>query len=111
MTFLDAAVDTVRGFESRAIVGTVDAVRGLTVLVRRFRVPIGSVVRIGGDDPRRDGVLGEVVGFEAEREFSYLFCIEFAKNLPLNIFVEILKNFALGVFVDELPKNAAGFRR
>lgn len=72
MTFLDAAVDTVRGFESRAIVGTVDAVRGLTVLVRRFRVPIGSMVRIGGDDPRREGVLGEVVGFDETRAIVML---------------------------------------
>ena len=63
MTVFARCVEALDVFEPRCVSGTVDAVRGMTVLVRRLRVPIGSVVRIEGAARHRDSVLGEVIGF------------------------------------------------
>ncbi|MBC03959.1 MAG: hypothetical protein CMJ34_11765 [Phycisphaerae bacterium] len=63
MTVFQRSVEALDAFEPRCVSGTVDAVRGMTVLVRRLRVPIGSVVRIEGSSRHREPVLGEVIGF------------------------------------------------
>jgi FliI/YscN family ATPase len=63
MTVFDRSIEALRAFEPRCVSGTVDAVRGMTVMVRRLRVPIGSVVRIEGTGRHRESVLGEVIGF------------------------------------------------
>ena len=63
MTVFQRSVEALDAFEPRCVSGTVDAVRGMTVLVRRLRVPIGSVVRIEGAARHRESVLGEVIGF------------------------------------------------
>ncbi len=68
-------IETVRRVQPMRIVGRVQALRGLTVLVRDLPVPVGSLVSIGlnqGQTPsRRDGemgddpeTLGEVIGFD-----------------------------------------------
>ncbi|MEE2972669.1 MAG: FliI/YscN family ATPase [Planctomycetota bacterium] len=72
MTTFARTVEAVDQFESRQIVGTVDAVRGMTVLVRRLRVPIGSVVRIEGVKRTREAVFGEVIGFDAAQAIVML---------------------------------------
>ncbi|MCP4837532.1 MAG: FliI/YscN family ATPase [Phycisphaera sp.] len=72
MTTFSATSDALDAFESRCISGTVDAVRGMTVLVRRLRVPIGSVVRIEGATRQREAVLGEVIGFSDSRAIVML---------------------------------------
>ncbi len=72
MTTFARAIDALDGCESRVVSGTVDAVRGMTVLVRRLRVPIGSVVRIESTSTRRESVLGEVIGFDAARAIVML---------------------------------------
>ncbi len=72
MTTFARAIDALDGCEPRIVSGTVDAVRGMTVLVRRLRVPIGSVVRIESTSTRRESVLGEVIGFDAARAIVML---------------------------------------
>ena len=72
MTTFARTIDALDGFEARSIIGTVDAVRGMTVLVRRLRVPIGSVVRIEGTSRTRQVVHGEVIGFDAARAIVML---------------------------------------
>lgn len=72
MTTFSATSEALDAFEPRCISGTVDAVRGMTVLVRRLRVPIGSVVRIEGATRRKEAVLGEVIGFSDSRAIVML---------------------------------------
>ena len=72
MTTFARTVEALDAFEPRCISGTVDSVRGMTVLVRRLRVPIGSIVRIEGATRQRESVLGEVIGFSDSRAIVML---------------------------------------
>ena len=72
MTTFARSVDALERMETRVINGTVDSVRGLTVYVRRLRVPIGSVVRIDGGSRQRESLLGEVIGFDRSRAIVML---------------------------------------
>ncbi len=72
MTLLSPSIETLEGFEPRSVAGTVDSVRGMTVLVRRFRVPIGSVVRVESGSRGTRSVLGEVIGFDETRAIVML---------------------------------------
>ena len=72
MTLLSPSIETLEGFEPRGVCGTVDSVRGMTVLVRRFRVPIGSVVRIESGGRGTRSVQGEVIGFDETRAIVML---------------------------------------
>ena len=72
MSVLAAELDTLRRIESREVVGTVDAVRGLTLSVRSLPLPIGALVRLEGRTPAEtaagDGPSrGEIVGFDGDR--------------------------------------------
>jgi len=67
MITLEPAIQTLRSLEAIEFVGRVDALRGLTVLVRDLPIPVGALVRIVGG-PHTDGEsLGEVVGFDGAR--------------------------------------------
>lgn len=72
MSTFTRSIQSLDGYDARRISGTVDSVRGMTVLVRRLRVPIGSVVRIQPASRKRDAVLGEVIGFDASRAIVML---------------------------------------
>lgn len=72
MTTFAQPIEALDRCEPRIVSGTVDSVRGMTVLVRRLRVPIGSVVRIEPAGSRRESVLGEVIGFDASRAIVML---------------------------------------
>lgn len=66
---LQAAIDRVRHTEARAITGAVVSLRGLTMLVADFPVPVGSIVTVQsalGPQP------AEVVGFEGARTIVML---------------------------------------
>ena len=71
MSLFASEVERIDHVESRRITGTVDALRGLTLLARDLPLPVGSLVSIGG----RAGmapVLGEVTGFETDRTILML---------------------------------------
>ena len=72
MSSFARSISSLDGYDAREICGTVDAVRGMTVLVRRLRVPIGSVVSIRSSARHRESVLGEVIGFDAARAIVML---------------------------------------
>lgn len=89
MTSLAAAMGTIEKVQPMLVIGTVAALRGLTVLVEDLPLPIGSLVSIrppGWSPPRgrpephdaaslaalRDAVLGEVVGFTREHAMVML---------------------------------------
>jgi FliI/YscN family ATPase len=57
--------------EPRLVVGSVHAVRGLTLVVDRLRVPIGSLVDV--DIGSHETGLGEVIGFDGQRSLVMLF--------------------------------------
>jgi flagellum-specific ATP synthase len=67
MITLEPAIQTVRHIEPLRFVGRVDALRGLTVLVRDLPVPVGALVRVGGNASGEAQSLGEVVGFDGGR--------------------------------------------
>ena len=46
MIGFDETIKSVEAFQPRVCRGTVDAVRGMTMLVRQLKAPIGAVVRI-----------------------------------------------------------------
>ena len=59
--------------ESRACRGTVDAVRGMTMLAKQLKAPVGAVVRIERAFSDNDGgVRGEVIGFDGGRAIVML---------------------------------------
>ncbi len=72
MSSFARSIESLEGYDAREVAGTVDAVRGMTVLVRRLRVPIGSVVSIRSGARHREPVLGEVIGFDAARAIVML---------------------------------------
>jgi len=75
MTMLSAAIQTVNALQPIEVVGRVVALKGMTVLVDRLPLAIGSLVRIepcargftpAGSPTKRDS-LGEIVGFTGEQ--------------------------------------------
>ncbi|MDZ4756177.1 MAG: FliI/YscN family ATPase [Phycisphaerae bacterium] len=62
MSSMERALAAISGIEPRLVVGSVQAVRGLTLLVDRLRVPVGSLVDV--DAGEREQALGEVIGFD-----------------------------------------------
>lgn len=74
MTFLTTAIQTVQGLQSNQVTGAVVALKGMTVLVDRLPLSVGSLVRIdprgrrrtGGRDDGEPEQLGEIVGFTAD---------------------------------------------
>jgi len=67
MITLEPAIQTLRRLEPLQFVGRVDALRGLTVLVRDLPIPVGALVRVGGHRAGEAQSLGEVVGFDGAR--------------------------------------------
>lgn len=63
---LGAQLATVSRLQPMLVVGRVQALRGLTVLVRELPLPVGALVRIHreGNAAGDGGALGEVVGFD-----------------------------------------------
>lgn len=81
MSLLATQIESVRRAEPRRIIGTVAAVRGLSLLVDELPLPVGSLVRI---EPRRNGGpngtsalpvemrRGEVIGFQGAQSIIML---------------------------------------
>jgi flagellum-specific ATP synthase len=68
MSVLAPALEIARRLRPLELVGVVSGVRGLIVLVDDLPAPVGTLVRIGGNDVSSDGpALGEVVGFSREQ--------------------------------------------
>src|SRR4051812_30802438 len=76
MTVLASHIAMVNGLEPHEIIGTVAAVRGLSVLVDDLPLPVGALVRIERGPlpsrPIRTAVRGEIVGFERGRSIVIL---------------------------------------
>ena len=70
MSVVDRAMKSLATLESRLIVGSVHAIRGLTIVVDRLRVPVGSLVEI---DTAMGTTMGEVIGFDGPRSLAMLF--------------------------------------
>lgn len=70
MSVVDRAMRSLGTLESRLIVGSVHAIRGLTIVVDRLRVPVGSLVEI---ETAMGTTMGEVIGFEGPRSLAMLF--------------------------------------
>lgn len=70
MSVVDRAMRSLATLESRLIVGSVHAIRGLTIVVDRLRVPVGSLVEI---ETAMGTAMGEVIGFEGPRSLAMLF--------------------------------------
>ena len=73
MTLLRPQIETLKRLQSREVLGTVSAVKGLAVYVEDLSVPIGSLVRL---QPRRataEVLRGEVIGFDEGRSIVMLF--------------------------------------
>jgi len=85
MTVLERQLDSMVTLLAPEVVGTVAAVRGLSIYVNDLRVPIGTMVRLGearsssssraGASSREhaSGMRGEVVGFDGPRSIVMLF--------------------------------------
>jgi flagellum-specific ATP synthase len=77
MSVLETQIGAIDRLQSRAIVGSISAVRGLSLLVDDLPLPVGSLVRIAQADsgsPQRspDRLRGEVVGFDGTRSIVML---------------------------------------
>jgi flagellum-specific ATP synthase len=79
MSVLSPHLQALERLQCPAVIGTVASVRGLSVLVDEFRLPIGSLVRIHrreeSGSPRNNpaGITrGEVVGFDGSRSIVML---------------------------------------
>lgn len=70
MSVVDRAMRSLSTLESRLIVGSVHAIRGLTIVVDRLRVPVGSLVEV---DTALGMAMGEVIGFDGPRSLAMLF--------------------------------------
>ena len=81
MEVMRAQFETLDRLQSREIVGSVSAVRGLSVLVDDLPVPVGALVRLERPRGRLSGphaatdaeVRGEVIGFDGPRSVVMLF--------------------------------------
>jgi flagellum-specific ATP synthase len=60
-------MELIEQVQSRAVIGTVSAVRGMTIFANDLRLPVGTIVRIenGGSDATI--ARGEVIGFDGAR--------------------------------------------
>ncbi|MFT3686207.1 MAG: hypothetical protein QM783_15005 [Phycisphaerales bacterium] len=69
MSVLSAAISTVTsGLQPIAVIGRVEAVRGLSVLVRDLPAPVGSLVHLPDMGiGNASGSMGEVVGFAGQQ--------------------------------------------
>ena len=73
MIGFEQAIEGIDAYEPRACRGTVDAVRGMTILVRQLKAPVGAVVMIErGSGTSGQGVYGEVIGFDCDRAIVML---------------------------------------
>lgn len=72
---LDAPLQALRTLEPRRIVGSVAAVRGLSVLVDDLPLPVGALVRIEQRirNPRETDMWGEIIGFDGAQSIIMLF--------------------------------------
>ena len=66
MTTLANAISTVRRTQPLLVVGSVAALRGMSVLVESFPAPVGSIVSIHSGHGDQNIIPGEVVGFTRE---------------------------------------------
>ena len=73
MTLFEAARETIEGLQSRAVMGRVQSIRGLTVIVDQLRIPVGSIVRIESRSQTREPIRGEVVGFQGDASIVMLY--------------------------------------
>jgi flagellum-specific ATP synthase len=77
VSVLASAIETLAGLETREVVGSVSAVRGLSLLVDDLPLPVGSLVRLRSRNgsARESGrrMRGEIVGFEGSRSIVMLF--------------------------------------
>jgi len=74
MTVLAAQIDTLRRLQSREVIGSVAAVRGLSLLVEDLPLPVGALVRIEETGPGSARTIrGELVGFDGPRSIVMLF--------------------------------------
>jgi len=73
MTALTMARQMIGELESRAWVGSVAAVRGLSILVDALPLSVGASVRLVRAGSTLPDVFGEVVGFEGERSIVMLY--------------------------------------
>lgn len=77
MTVLTEQIRALGQLQSREIVGSVAAVRGLSVLVDDLPLPVGSLVRLQPHGTAAAGsaeiIRGEVIGFEQPRSVVMLF--------------------------------------
>ena len=73
MMLFEAARETIEGLQSRAVMGRVQSIRGLTVIVDQLRIPVGSIVRIESRSQTREPIRGEVVGFQGDASIVMLY--------------------------------------
>ena len=73
MTLFEAARETIEGLQSRAVMGRVQSIRGLTVIVDQLRIPVGSIVRIDSRCRTREPIRGEVVGIQGDASIVMLY--------------------------------------
>jgi flagellum-specific ATP synthase len=75
VTVLEQPLQTLRRLRTQEVIGTVVAVRGLSVLVEQLPLPVGSLVRLepANRAGRDDVVRGEVVGFDGPRSVVMLY--------------------------------------
>lgn len=71
MTVLSPQLESLARLSTREVVGTVAAVRGLSILVDDLPLPVGSLVRLAAGPnrvkPTPDAPRGEVIGFDGAR--------------------------------------------
>jgi len=77
MTVLGSQIETLKHIESRQIIGSVSAVRGLSLLVKDLPLPVGALVRLHrrhGTAPATERpIRGEVIGFDGPHSIVMLF--------------------------------------
>lgn len=73
MNVFSTALETLGDLQPRELSGTVLSIRGLTILVERLRIPVGSIVRVECGSDHGSTVHGEVVGFDGDRSLVMLY--------------------------------------
>jgi len=77
MTVLGSQIETLKHIESRQIIGSVSAVRGLSLLVKDLPLPVGALVRLhrrhGSAPAKERPIRGEVIGFDGPHSIVMLF--------------------------------------
>lgn len=78
MSVLGAAMQTVGrvgagGLQPIAIIGRVEAVRGLSLLIRDLPAPVGSLIHLPEIGPRQSSsAIGEIVGFQGQQTIAMM---------------------------------------